>query len=99
MKLIVGGHFLKSSTQFYAKLKILKLLDLYKFETAKLVHDYMNSKLLLSFPNYFNKSCDVSNRSTRTLVNPYKLYTPLYRINRMQGINIKALKYGTPIYK
>ena len=74
MKLIGGGHILESSTHFYAKLKILKVFDLYKFETAKLVHDYMNSKLPLSFSDYFNKSCDVSNRSTRTSVNPYNLY-------------------------
>ena len=77
VKLIGRGHFFESSTQFYAKLKILKLLDLYKFETAKLVHDCMNSKFSLSFSDYFNKSCDVSNHSTRTLVNPYNLYKPL----------------------
>ena len=41
VKLIGGGHFLESSTHFYAKLKILKLLDLHKCETTKLVHDYM----------------------------------------------------------
>ena len=76
--------FLESSTYFYAKLKILKLLDLYKFKTAKLVHDYINSKLPLSFSNYFNKSCDVSKCPTRTLVNPYNLYKSLYRNNRMQ---------------
>ena len=45
VKLISEGHFLESSTQFYAKLKILQLFDLYKFETAKLVHDYINGKL------------------------------------------------------
>ena len=89
VKLIGRGHFSESSTHFYAKLKILKLLDLYKFETAKLVHDYMNSKLSFSFSDYFNKSCDVSNRSTRTSVNPYNLYKPLYRNNRMQ----KSIKY------
>ena len=62
VKLIGRGHFLETSTHFYAKLKIhvLKLLDLYNFETGKLVHDYMNRKLPLSFSNYFNKSCDVS---------------------------------------
>ena len=48
VKLIGGGQFLESSTQFYAKLKILKLLHLYKFETAKLVHDHMSSFLFPS---------------------------------------------------
>ena len=68
---------------------MLKLLDLYKFETAKLVHDYMNSKLPLSFSDYFNESCDVSNRSASTSVNPYNLYKPLYRNNRLQ----RSIKY------
>ena len=89
VKLIGGGHFLESSTHFYAKLKILKILDLYIFETSKLVHDYMNRKLPLSFSDYFNKSCDVSNCSTRTSKNWYNLYKPLYHNNRMQ----KSIKY------
>ena len=90
-KLIGGGHFLESTTQFHAKLKILKLFDLYKYETAKIAHDYMNSNLPLSFSDYFNKLCEMSNRSTRTSVNPYILYKPLYRTNRMQR-SIKYLK-------
>ena len=89
VKLIGGGHLLESSTHFYAKLKILKLLDLYKHETAKLVHDYMNRKLPLSFSGYFNKSCDVSNCSTRTSEKPYNLYKPLYHNNRMK----RSIKY------
>ena len=89
VKLIGRGHALESSTHFYAKLKILKLFDLYKFETAKLVHDYMNRKLPPSFSGYFNKSCDVSNCSTRTLDNLYNLYKPLFHNNRMQ----RSIKY------
>ena len=84
VKLIGRGHFLESTTQLYVKLKMLKLFDLYKYETSKIVHDYMNSNLPLSFSNYFNKSREVSNHSTRTSVNPYNLYKPLYRTNRMQ---------------
>ena len=89
VKLIGGGHALESSTHFYAKLKILKLLDLYKFETAKFVHDYINTKLPPSFSGYFNKSCNVSNCSTRTSENPYNLYKPLFHNNRMQ----RSIKY------
>ena len=99
VKLIGGGHALESSTHFYANLKILKLLDLYKFETAKLVHDYMNRKLPPSFSGYFNKLCDVSNCSTRTSKNLYNLYKSLFHNNRMQEVlNIKVLKYGTPFH-
>ena len=49
----------------------------------------MNSKLPLSFSDYFNISCGVSNRSTRTSVNPYNLSKPLYHTNRMQ----RSIKY------
>ena len=71
-----GGHFSESTTQFYAKLKIQKFLDLYKLETAELVHDYVNNKLPLSFSDYCKKSYDVFNRSTRISVIPYNLYKP-----------------------
>ena len=43
----------------------------------------------LSFSDYFNKSCDVSNCLTRTSVNPYNWYKPIYRTNRMQ----RSIKY------
>ena len=85
MKLIGGGYFLESSTHFYAKLKI----NIFKTETAKLVHDYMNRKLPLSYSDYFKKSCDMSNCSKRTSENPYNLYKPLYHNNRIQ----RSIKY------
>ena len=65
-----------------------KLFDIYKYETAKIVHDCINSNLPLSF-SYFNKSCEVYNCSTRTSVNPYNLYKQLYRTNKLQ----KSIKY------
>ena len=55
----------------------------------KLVHDYMNRKIPLSFSGYFNKLCDVSNCSTRTPENPYNLYKPLYCNYRMK----RSIKY------
>ena len=88
VKLISEEHFSESKTQFYAKLKILKLLDLYKFKIAELVYIYINSKLPFFFSHYFKKACDVSNRSTRSLVNPHNLYKSLYCTERMQR-NIK----------
>ena len=75
VKLIGKEHFSESTTQVYAKLNILKLLNyIYLI--------YINITLPLSFlPTYFNKSCDVSNRSTRGLLNPNQLYKLLYRTN------------------
>ena len=89
VKVIGGERFSEGTTQFYAKLKILKLLNLYKIETAQLVDNYMNSKFSLSFSDCFNKSCDVFNRSPRTSVNGYNLYKSLYCTNRMQ----RSIKY------
>ena len=40
VKIIGGSTTRKSPTPFYCQLKILKLTDLYKFEIAKLVHDF-----------------------------------------------------------
>ena len=44
----------------------------------------MNRKLPPSFSGYFDKSCDVSNCSTRTSKDPYNLYKLLFYNNRMQ---------------
>ena len=60
----------------------------------------MNSKLSLSFTDYFNKSCDRSNRSTGTFVNRI-ICTNYYIVltERREVLSIKALRYGTPLHK
>ena len=60
----------------------------------------MNSKLPLSFFDHFNKSCYVSNRSTRTSVTP--IICPNHYIvltECKEVLNIKALRYRTPFLK
>ena len=60
----------------------------------------MNSKLPLYFSDYYKKSFDVSNRSTRTLINPYKLYKTLFCTNECKEVlSIKALRYGALFHK
>ena len=44
LKIIGDGTARESPTPFYGQLKILKLTDLYKFEIAKLVHDFLLDK-------------------------------------------------------
>ena len=51
-------------TPQYYKYEILKLKDLYNFETAKLVYQFTHSKLPLNFKNYFAYLSDVSSYST-----------------------------------
>ena len=64
VKIISGGTTRESPTPFYGQLKILKLTDLYKFEIAKLVHDFLNDKLPSSsvFSHLFQKSLQISHR-------------------------------------
>ena len=95
-----GRHFSESTAQFYAKPKIQKFLDLYKLETAELVHDYVNNKLLLSFSDFFKKSYDVFNRSTRISVNHIICTNHNIVLRECKKISsIKALRYGTPFHK
>ena len=99
VKLIDEGHVLESSIQFYAKLKILKLLDLYKFKTAKLVHNYMNRNFLLRFPvilinHVMYLTVQQELQKTRiTCTNHYSIITECKEV-----LNIKVLKYGIPFH-
>ena len=58
VKIIGGGTTRESPTPLYGQLKILKLSDLYKFEIAKLVHDFLHDKLPSSciFSHHFQKA-------------------------------------------
>ena len=85
-KIVSDSTARDSPTPFYGQLKILKLTDLYKFEVAKLVHDFLHDKLPSSsvFSHLFQKSLQISHRFTRFNSNKNKLHTPLYRPNRLQ---------------
>ena len=89
VKLIGGGKMRESANAFYIKFNILKLPELYKYETAKLVHSFIHNQLPLSLSNFFTKSCKISKRQTRSHNNPNNLYTPCYRSNRLQ----RSIKY------
>ena len=86
VKIIGDGTARESPTPFYGQLKILKLTELYEFEIAKLVHEFLHDKLPSSsvFSYLFQKSLQISHRFTRSNSNKNKLHIPLYRINRLQ---------------
>ena len=74
VKVIGGGNFSECNTILCKTENTgLILLDLYKFETVKLVHDHVNSKLPFSISDHFKKPGEVSNRTTKNLVNQYNL--------------------------
>ena len=75
------------SPQYY-NLKILKLDDLYHYETAQLMYQYVHKMLLTHFSNYFT---DVSNVHTHSIRNysSKAISIPRYSITRAQ----KSFKY------
>ena len=69
-------------------IKILKVNDIYKIESAKFMHKYVNNKLPDYFQNYFNKVSGNHGYSTRAATND-DLIIPFFRTNRCQ----KSFKY------
>jgi len=97
VKLIGGGTFYDNATPFYSKLNALKLSDLYKLKTGKLIHRFVQNSFPPSFTDYFKRSSDISTRTTRSSTNLNNLCIPRYKTNRMQ--NFKVLKCGTQCHK
>ena len=68
VKLIGGGNFRDSPNLFYSKLNILKLPDLFKHETAKLVCRFFHDDLPTTLTELFVKNSNVTNRSPDSLI-------------------------------
>ena len=49
IKVVGGGKYRENATSYYFKLNVLKLPDLYKFETAKMVYNFMHNNLPSSY--------------------------------------------------
>ena len=95
VKIIGGGTTRESPTPFYGQLKNLKLTDLYKFEIAKLVHDFLHDKLPSSsvMSHLFQKSLQISHRFTRSSSNKTNcifLFIALTACNVALGISISG---------
>ena len=75
-------------SQHYCRLQILKLDDLYQFEVAKLMHQFIHKKIPDIFYQYFTYSNDIIKYSTRNSAN-YNLYLPQFSSNRTQ----RSIKY------
>ena len=72
----------------YYERKIIKVNDIYKIESAKFMHKYINKKLPDYFQNYFNKVSGNHDYSTRAATND-DLTIPFFRTNHCQ----KSFKY------
>ena len=85
LKIIAGGNWLDNATQYYAKLNVLKLDDLYKFEISKLMHQLVNNKLPQQFSLLFTTIKVVHTRTTRPASKEHGLYIPRFRTKRLQN--------------
>ena len=83
MRVINNMQWSSNSDPLFKKNKILKLDDLIKLETSKLMFNLDRCKLPTSFTKYFKKVSQIHFRVTRSSVNN-KLYLPRYRSNRLQ---------------
>ena len=83
---IGGGSYREHSTPYYSNLKILKLPNLLKLETAKLVFRHLQNTLPPLIFNLFIKTSDISVRHTRSSnpSNSLSLYIPKYQSARLQ---------------
>ena len=75
-------------SQHYCRLQILQLDDLYKFEVAKLMHQFTYKKISDIFCQYFTYSNDIVKYSTGNSAN-YNLYLPQFSSNKKQ----RSVKY------
>ena len=94
IRAICGSNKFDHVTPLFRKLEILKIHDLCKFEIAKLMFLYTQTRLPLSFKTFFRKSSTVHSYKTRSSDKLF-YYTPRFRLVRFQ----KSFKYrGTKIW-
>ena len=85
LRIVAGGNWLDNTTQYYAKLNVLKLDNLYKFEIAKLMHQLVNNKLPPQFFLFFTPIKVVHTRTTSLASKEHGLYIPRFRTKRLQN--------------
>ena len=88
-------HGMIEQLHIYAKLKILKLQDLVKLETAAFVYNYKSGQLPSTFRNYLTAPNDI--HVNRPKLPPHIIFLYLFlKLWNFKGLlNIKVQKYET----
>ena len=95
VKIVGNGTWNDRATPYYAKLKILKLQDLVKLETAAFVYNYKSGQLPSTFRNYFTALNNIHVKTTRATA-LHNFFVPFLKLLNFKGLlNIKVQKYGT----
>ena len=92
VKIVVGSKYYDRATQFYAKLLILKLVDMVFFEKALFVFKFKMKILPDKFSKYLTKASRVYEKFTRaSYQNNY--FIPLLSTSKAQ----RSIKYQGPL--
>ena len=89
LKAICNAPYRSPAKPFYAQLNISQIEDVYKYEIAKFIFNFNKILAPSPFSNFFQKTNQVSNRSTKLSAEQDNLYIPRYRNNRLQ----RCIKY------
>ena len=89
LKAIFNAPYRSPAKPLYTQLNILQIRNVYKHEIAKFMFNCNKTLTSTPFSNFFQKTNQVSNRSTRLLAEQDNLYIPRYRNNRLQ----RRIKY------
>ena len=83
LRIVERDNWSDSPSQYYVKLNILKLVDLYKFEIAKLMHQLVNNKLPPQFSSLFYsyESATLANNELASM--EHGLYILRFRTKRL----------------
>ena len=95
IKVIKGVKWRDRATPFYKKLKILKIVDVYKLETAIFMYKYSTNKLPAGMNNLFQETSQVHTKCTRNANQNKFRFTE--QIAYKTQFNIRVLIYGTAL--
>ena len=91
VKIVGNGTWNDRATPYYAKLKILKLQDLVKLETAAFIYNYKSVQLLSTFRNYFTALNKIHVKPTRA-TSSNNFFVPFFKTLKLQ----RKIKYQGP---
>ena len=91
VKIVGNGTWNDRANPYYAKLKILKLQDLVKPETAAFVYNYKSGQLPPTFQNYFTALNNIHVKPTRA-TSSHNFFVSFFKTLKLQ----RSIKYLGP---
>ena len=88
IRAVGGAEWNESSSPLYYKFKVLKFLDIYKYELAKFMHHVQNKTLPRPLLKFFDDVKNDLNLNTSSRTKE-KLKVPVFKLSRTQ----KSVKY------